>query len=94
MGISKKRLECYSNNIENLHIKIPWRYFVPVMKKSYGFEVFSGGRTSGATRLFVNGNVRFNADEPHSREATVDRASRMNAIRSIQMLKVKKEGSA
>lgn len=94
MGISKKRLEYYSNNIEDLRIKIPWRYFAPVMKKSYGFEVFSGGRTSGSTRFFVNGNVRFNADEPHGREATVDKASRMNAIRAIQMLKVKKEGSA
>jgi hypothetical protein len=94
MGISKKTVEFYCENIEKLSIKIPWRYFIHIMKKCFGFEVFSAGKTSGSKRLFINGDIRFNADEPHGRESIVDRTSRINAIRAIQMLKAKKDGSA
>ena len=57
-----------------------------VLKNYYGFEMYPGGRTSGAQRVFVNGEIRFTAHEPHGGDDHVDKVSRQNAIRAVEML--------
>lgn len=86
MGLSKKKAEYYREQFNNLSVKIPWRYFVYVLRKHYGFQIYSRGRTSGAQRAFFNGEIRFSAHEPHGGDDYVDKVSRQNAVRAIEML--------
>ena len=86
MGISKKRAQYYYEQFENLSLRITWKYFVYVLKKHYGFEMHSSGKTSGAQRAFIKGEIRFTAHEPHGGDDHVDIVSRKNAIRAIEML--------
>lgn len=91
MGISKKTAKYYFENFQSLQVKIPWRFYVYVLKSYYGFEMHSAGRTSGSKMAFVNGEIRFCAKKPHDREPIVDRTSRENAIAAIERLKAIKE---
>lgn len=91
MGISKKTAENYYKNFQSLTVKIPWKFYVYVLKHYYNFEISSAGRTSGSKRLFNNGEVRFTAKEPHDREPIVDRTSRENAIAAIKRLEALRE---
>jgi hypothetical protein len=87
MGISKKTAHRYSENIKNLNVKIPWRYFIYVLRRFYGFEIFPSGRTSGSQVALENGDIVFTAHKPHgSGDDIVDRTSRKNAIRALEML--------
>ncbi len=86
MGISKRTASNFHENFRYLTVKIPWRYYKYVLKNYYGFEMYPTGRTAGSKRAFSNGEIRFIAHEPHSGDDIVDKVSRKNAIRAIEML--------
>lgn len=87
MGLSRKKAVYYNENIKNLSVKIPWRYFRFLLIKHRGFDMVPAGKTSGAKRAFVQGEVRFTVDEPHrGKDENVDKTGRNNAIRAIEML--------
>lgn len=88
MGLSKKTADFYHQNFMDLTVKIPWRYFRYVLRKYFDFEMFPGGRTSGSKRIFRNGEIRFSAHEPHGGDDIVDKVSRENANRALEMLEV------
>lgn len=87
MGISRSQADYYYEHFKELSVKIPWRYFRYVLLRYYGFEIYPAGRTSGSKRAFINGDIRFTVDEPHGRgDDYVDKVSRKNAIRAVEML--------
>ena len=87
MGISKKTAQNFYEHFRDLKVKIPWRYYKYILRNYYGFEMYPAGRTSGSKRAFNNGEIRFTAHEPHGGDDIVDKVSRINAIRAIEMLK-------
>ena len=86
MACRKKEAQRYFENIENFSIKIPWDCFVYILINFLGFEM---ERKRGSTRLFINGEIRFTADEPHGKgDDFIYRDDRRRAIRAIQRLEV------
>jgi len=84
MGSAQKKARFYYENFENYSIKIRWKYFEYVLINFYGFEELNKG---GSTRLFIRGEVRFTADEPHGREDPfVFKDDRKRAIQAIRRL--------
>jgi hypothetical protein len=91
MGISKRTAKRYYENFKNLNTKIPWRYYIYVLKKFYGFEIYPSGKTSGAQVALGNGEIRFTAHKPHGGDVIVDKTSRENAIYAIERLEALQE---
>jgi hypothetical protein len=93
VGISKKQAIYFRDHFKELSVKIPWRYYKYVFTKYYHFEMY--GDTGSAARLFINGDIRFNAHEPHgSEQEFVYKTCRKNAIRAIEMLEARNERGA
>jgi hypothetical protein len=78
--MSKKELDYYKSNFRNCSVLLPWKYFVAVLTKIYGFEV---KKKRGSNRIFFRENERFNADEPHGRESYVSKWDRKKAIKAL-----------
>lgn len=84
MPCRKKKALFYFEEFENLSIKIPWDCFVYIMTKILNFEMINKG---GSRRLFVNGEIRFTADEPHGKgDDYIYKDDRKRAIRAKQIL--------
>lgn len=81
----KKNLEFYAANFSNLNERLPWKYFVKVLTNYHGFEMINARR--GSARLFIHGEIRFNAHEPHGREKFVALMDRKKAIKFVGLLK-------
>ena len=82
----RKRLEHFRDNFENLSIPIPWECFVAVLEKCHGFEM-SNSPGGGSARIFIRGEIRFIAHEPHGREDMVSKGDRKRAIEAIGRMK-------
>ena len=67
MPKTKNDLDYFVNNFDNLSEKILWKDFVKVLTKHYGFER-ENAAGGGSSRLFILGDIRFSAHEPHGRE--------------------------
>ena len=76
----KKKIKYYIQNFKNYSIKIPWKDFVKIMTSHYGCEVV---KKSGSARLFIRGNIRITAHEPHGREDFVSKLDRQRAIKYL-----------
>jgi hypothetical protein len=79
----KKDLKFYVENFANYSELLPWKFFVKVLTNHYGFEYVNH---KGSVRLFIKGNIRFTAHEPHGREKIVSKIDRMKAIRFINSI--------
>lgn len=82
----RKKRDCYRRDFGKLSVKVPWSYFKDILIKDFGFEMEN---KSGSRRVFVRGDVRFTADEPHgSRRGDffVSKADRKRAIRALGAL--------
>jgi len=77
----KKKGTDYVKNFCNLNVLLPWGEFVRILKKVYGFEMKS---KPGSARLFIKGEIRFTAHEPHARESYVSKEDRKRACRFTQ----------
>jgi hypothetical protein len=84
MPKTKKNLQFYVENFSNFSERLPWKFFVKVLTAHYGFEMENARR--GSARLFILGNIRFTAHEPHSREKFVSKIDRIKAIRFIDLI--------
>ncbi len=73
----KKDFEFWVDNFCNFSVRLPWKWFVKILKSHYGFEMRTKRRGSG--RLFVRGDIRFSAHEPHKREKFVSKPDRQRA---------------
>jgi len=84
--MSKKNREFYRQNLTNFEIQIPWKYFVDILVKDYGFEMI---RKSGSQRTFVvvKPQIIFTTHE----DKFVHKGDRRKAIQAIEKLKVWKE---
>jgi len=84
MPCRKKKAQRYFDEFENFSVNIPWDCFVYIMTRFLGFEMVNKG---GSRRAFVNGEIRFIADEPHERgDDYIHKADRKKAIRAMRML--------
>lgn len=82
----KKKRIYYYEHFKELSVRIPWKEWIYILKNYYGFEMIA---KRGSTRLFVKGEVRFTADEPHGRgDDFVSKADRKRAIREIEKLEI------
>jgi len=79
----KKDLKYYVDNFDNYSERLPWKNFVSVLTKHYGFEMKNG---KGSARLFIKDDIRFSAHEPHGRESFVSKPDRQRAIRAINSI--------
>ena len=79
----KKDVSYYVDNFDNFSERLPWKYFVKVLTKHYGFEMV---KKSGSVRLFILKNIRFTAHEPHGREKFVSKYDRRKAVGFIQSI--------
>lgn len=82
----KKKVSYYKEKFSDFSVRLPWKYFVAVLE-DHGFERVKKKGPHGSQRLFVKGEVRFTADEPHGREAFVDKYSRKRAIAALERSK-------
>jgi hypothetical protein len=80
----KKNIDFYVANFSNFSERLPWSFFVKVLTKYYGFEMKNAPR--GSARLFIKGNIRFSAHEPHGREKYVSKPDRKRAIFFIDLI--------
>lgn len=80
----KSKILYYKENFYDLSVKIPWKYYVAVLKE-LGFEM---GNKRGSARFFVKSGVRFTADEPHGKgDPFVYKCDREKAIAALERLK-------
>jgi hypothetical protein len=79
----KKNKEYYRENFSNFTEWLPWDFFVAVLH-DYGFEKVN---KPGSARLFVKGEIRFNAHEPHGRERFVSKYDRKRACDALERMK-------
>jgi len=85
--MSKRKLEQWVKDFDKLSVKpLPWKYYVDVLVKVYGFEMYES--TGSAARVFSKDNIRFTADEPHGREKSVAKYYRQKAIEAIKQVKL------
>jgi hypothetical protein len=80
----KKDLKYYVDNFDNYSERLPWKKFIDVLTKHYGFEMENG---DGSARLFILGQIRFSAHEPHGREKFVSKYDRKKAIKFVNSIK-------
>ncbi len=84
MPCRKKKAQYYLQNFEDFSIKIPWECFEYILTKFFGFEMI---KKSGSVRLFVRGEIRFTADEPHGKgDNYISKYDRQRAIYEIKKL--------
>lgn len=76
----KKDIKFYTDHFKDFSVKLPWKFFVDILTKHYGCEII---KKSGSARLFVMGEIRFTAHEPHGREKFVSKDDRKRAIRYL-----------
>jgi hypothetical protein len=69
---SKKKID-YIECFCDFSIRLPWKEFVKILVNHYGCEMEN---KPGSKRLFIKGNIRVTADEPHGREKYVSKADR------------------
>jgi hypothetical protein len=62
---------------------------VAVLEKYHGFEM-SNSPGGGSARIFISGEIRFTAHEPHAREDMVSKWDRKRAIEALERLKGEK----
>lgn len=78
---SNVKKEFFTNNFKNLSIPIPWKYYIFILTKRYGFEMEN---KKGSCRAFIRENERFIADEPHGKgDKVVSKEDRKKAIRAL-----------
>ncbi len=76
----KKKIEYYIENFANYSVRLPWKFFVKILKSHYGCEMKN---KRGSTRLFIKGEIRVTADEPHGREKYVSKKDRERVIKYL-----------
>ncbi|MCJ7579195.1 MAG: hypothetical protein MUP98_01515 [Candidatus Aminicenantes bacterium] len=90
MSCKKKQAESYFSEFTNFSVKIPWDCFVYILTNFLQFEMIN---KRGSKRLFINGEIRFTADEPHGRGDDYiykeDRRRALNEISKIYDFKKK-----
>ena len=86
--MSKKDYLHYKANFDDFSVLIPWKDFVKIMNKEYGFEMIN---KRGSVRAFVNGEIIFTAHEPHKREPYLSKTCRTNAIAAIKKIEILKK---
>ncbi len=79
----KKNREYWKDNFSNFSERLPWDSFVAVLL-DYGFEMVN---KPGSARLFVKGEIRFTAHEPHGRESFVSKWDRQRACGALERMK-------
>lgn len=79
----RKNKEYYRENFSDFTERLPWDSFVAVLL-DYGFEMVN---KPGSARLFVKGEIRFNAHEPHKREPFVSKWDRKRACDALERMK-------
>ena len=72
---SKKKID-YIENLCNFSFRLPWKEFVKILTKHYGCEIV---KKRGSAILFIKGEIRFTAHEPHGREKFVSKLDRKRA---------------
>ncbi len=89
MSCRKKEARYFLENFEDFSIKIPWDCFVYILTNFLDFEVIN---KSGSKRLFVNGIIRFSADETHNKgDSYVFKYDRIRAIGELKKMGVFEE---
>ena len=78
--MSKKELYFYRDSFRDFSVLMPWKAFVDVLMKCYGFDMIP---KRGSGRVFVREGERFTADEPHGREKIVSKEDRKKAVRAL-----------
>jgi hypothetical protein len=81
--MSKKNKEFYEENFSNFSERLPWKDFVAVLR-DFGFEMVN---KRGSKLLFIKGEIRFSADEPHGREPFVSKWDRKRAVDALERMK-------
>ena len=81
--LSKKELYSHRDSFRDWSVRMPWKAFVDVLTKCYGFDMIN---KRGSSRVFVREDERFTADEPHGREKFVSKEDRKKAIRALTRL--------
>jgi hypothetical protein len=76
----KINLDYYIENFSDYSVKIPWNIFVKILTKHYGCKMKN---KSGSARLFICGEIRVTAHEPHGREKYVSKKDRERAIKYL-----------
>ena len=79
----KKNKGYYKDKFSDFSEWLPWKYFVSVLL-DYGFEMVN---KPGSVRLFVKGEIRFTAHEPHGREPFVSKWDRKRACDALERMK-------
>jgi len=79
----KKNKEYYKEKFPDFSERLPWKFFVAVLL-DYGFEMVN---KPGSVRLFVKGEIRFTAHEPHGRESFVSKWDRKRASDALERMK-------
>ena len=84
MGISKRKTQFYHASFRDYSAKIPWKYFIYILKNIYGFEI---SKKSGSLRALIKNEVRFIVHEPHKgKDDYVRKSDRKKAIRAIDII--------
>lgn len=76
----KKQIDYYIENFKNYSIRMPWDIFVKIMISHYGCEMES---KRGSARVFIKGEIRVTAHEPHGREKFVPKKDRGRIIKYL-----------
>ena len=76
----KNKIEYYIQNFKKYNIKIPWKIFVKIMTSHYGCDMV---KKKGSARLFIRGNIRITAHEPHGRDDNVSKLDRQRVIKYL-----------
>jgi hypothetical protein len=76
----KINLEYYIKHFKDYSVKIPWKIFEKILKNHYGCKM---NKKRGSARLFICGEIRITAHEPHGREKYVSKKDRERAIKYL-----------
>ena len=74
--MTKRKERHYIENFCEFSVELPWKEFVKILINHYGCEMKS---KRGAARLFIKGEIRFTAHEPHGREKNASIMDRKRA---------------
>lgn len=76
----KRKIDYYIQNLKNYSVKIPWDVFVEILTSHYGCQM---EKKRGAARVFIKGDIRVTAHQPHNRDDFVSKPDRQRVIKYL-----------
>lgn len=73
-------LEYYLEHFNDYSVKLPWKIFEKILINHYGCKI---KKKSGSARLFICGDIRVTAHEPHGRDKNVSKQDRQRVIKHL-----------